>query len=177
MKSRVILRPPARSDRAEFIAAARRSRSLHHPWIKAPDTAKAFEDYLERVSRPDHCGFLVIDRQNGGLIGVLNVGAIVRGPFQSGFLGYWVFAGWERRGLMREAMQLLLAHVFNKLKLHRIEANIQPGNLASLKFIQDCRFVREGFSRRYLKVYGRWRDHEHWAMLAEDWKQNRIPHA
>jgi [ribosomal protein S5]-alanine N-acetyltransferase len=60
MKSRVILRPPVRSDRAEFIATARRSRSLHRPWIHAPETNKMFADYFERVTRPDHRGFLVL---------------------------------------------------------------------------------------------------------------------
>jgi ribosomal-protein-alanine N-acetyltransferase len=52
--------------------------------------------------------------------------------------------------------------------LHRLEANIQPDNRASIQLVQRLGFRREGLSRRYLKIGGRWRDHERWAMLAED---------
>jgi ribosomal-protein-alanine N-acetyltransferase len=71
---------------------------------------------------------------------------------------------------MTEAMRLLLRHAFTKLKLHRIEANIQPENQASIALVKRAGFVREGYSRRYLKICGRWRDHERWAILVEDWK-------
>jgi len=71
---------------------------------------------------------------------------------------------------MTEALQLMLRYAFEKLKLHRLEANIQPVNVASIALVKRAGFSREGFSRRYLKVCGRWRDHERWAIIAEDWK-------
>jgi ribosomal-protein-alanine N-acetyltransferase len=70
-------------------------------------------------------------------------------------------------------MPLVLRHIFIILKLHRVEANIQPGNAASLALVARAGFSREGYSRRYLKVGGRWRDHERWALLVEDWKAQR----
>jgi ribosomal-protein-alanine N-acetyltransferase len=70
---------------------------------------------------------------------------------------------------MREGMQLVLGHAFRNLKLHRVEANIQPANRSSLAMVRKCGFVREGFSRRYLKICGRWKDHERWALLSEDY--------
>ena len=74
---------------------------------------------------------------------------------------------------MTEAVRLLLRHAFARMKLHRVEANIQPGNLASLALVKRAGFIKEGYSRRYLKICGRWRDHERWAILAEDWKAGR----
>ena len=71
---------------------------------------------------------------------------------------------------MREAIELVLREAFLNLRLHRIEANIQPGNHASIALARGAGFSREGFSPRYLKIGGRWRDHERWAILAEEWR-------
>lgn len=100
------------------------------------------------------------------IAGVINITQIVMGAFCSGYLGYYAFSGFERQGLMREGLVQVLRHAFGVLKLHRLEANIQPGNLASIALVRSCGFVQEGFSPRYLKINGRWRDHERWAILA-----------
>jgi [ribosomal protein S5]-alanine N-acetyltransferase len=71
---------------------------------------------------------------------------------------------------MSDGLQLVLARAFTDLRLHRLEANIQPGNAASIALVRKAGFVREGFSERYLKIGGRWRDHEHWAIRAEQWR-------
>ena len=92
----------------------------------------------------------------------------MRGPFQSAYLGYYGFAPFEGQGYMTEAMRLVLRHAFGAMRLHRVEANIQPGNAASIALVRRCGFHLEGFSPRYLKVSGRWRDHERWAILGED---------
>jgi ribosomal-protein-alanine N-acetyltransferase len=104
---------------------------------------------------------------------ITNISEIVRGPFKSAFLGYGGVAGYERRGYMTEALQLVLRQAFTKLGLHRLEANIQPGNTASIALAKRCGFELEGFSPRYLKVGGRWRDHERWAIRAESWRALR----
>ncbi len=85
-------------------------------------------------------------------------------------MGHHVGEPYAGRGYTTEAMRLMLRYAFEFLKLHRLEANIQPENVASLALVRRAGFVREGFSRRYLKVCGRWRDHERWAIIAEDWK-------
>ncbi len=54
---------------------------------------------------------------------------------------------------------------------HRqVEANIQPHNRASIRLVQSLGFHREGYSPRYLKIAGRWRDRERWALLREEWR-------
>ncbi len=79
-------------------------------------------------------------------------------------------AGMTGRGLMREAVGAVVARGFSEHGLHRLEANIQPENSPSRALVQALGFQREGFSPRYLKIGGEWRDHERWAILAEDWR-------
>ena len=167
-KTLVSIQPPSDADAAAFLGAVRRSRSLHRGWVTPPSTPRAYERYLERFSTEAHRGFLVVQRETNHFVGVINISNIIRGAFHSAFLGYYAFADFAGQGLMREGMQLVLRHAFTRLKLHRLEANIQPQNHASLALVRSCGFVREGFSRRYLKVAGQWRDHERWAILAED---------
>ena len=71
---------------------------------------------------------------------------------------------------MRKGLSLVLSKCFEELGLHRLEANIQPENENSKKLVQRLGFTKEGFSRKYLRVDGDWRDHERWAILKEDWQ-------
>ena len=166
MPVRIVLRRALKSDQREFLAAVRRSERLHRPWVRPPSSASQFRDYLKRLDDGSHCGFLVCRRDTGAIAGVITISNIVRGWFHSAYLGYYAFAGHESQGLMREGLQSVLKYAFETLKLHRLEANIQPGNAASIALVRACGFRKEGFSPKYLKVYGRWRDHERWAVLA-----------
>ena len=139
--------------------------------MNAAATPAAFQLMLSRAAGDDFVSLLARRRDTRALVGFLNISSIVRGPFQSAFLGYGAFDGEAGRGYMTEALELTLAHAFGPLKLHRLEANIQPGNARSIALAARCGFVREGFSERYLKVGGRWRDHERWAIRAEQWRE------
>ena len=88
------------------------------------------------------------------------------GAFRSAYLGYYVFADFERRGVMRAGLEAVVRHMFRVEGLHRLEANIQTANHASRALAKLCGFVKEGYSPRYLKIGGRWRDHERWAIVA-----------
>jgi ribosomal-protein-alanine N-acetyltransferase len=107
---------------------------------------------------------------DGAMVGVFNISEIIRGPLQSGYLGYYAFSPHAAQGYMREGMGLVLRQAFLRYKLHRLEANIQPGNEASIRLARSAGFHKEGFSPRYLKINGRWCDHERWALLADDWR-------
>jgi ribosomal-protein-alanine N-acetyltransferase len=164
--SPVRLVPVALSDQAEFLAAVARSGKLHRPWVSPPATAPAFRAMVKRSHDPANRMCLVRRSDNGALAGFINTSNIIRGTFQNAFLGYYAFAGYERQGLMRAGLLLAIRAAFSELKLHRLEANIQPDNAASIALARSCGFSREGFSPRYLKIAGRWRDHERWAILA-----------
>ncbi len=170
---RVFLRPPSARDRDEFVALMRRSRRLHHPWAAPATTPDAFADYLNRIRRGETYGLLACQRSDGAIVGVFNFNQIVRGHYHSAYLGYVGSTPFVRQGYMAEGLALVLRYAFTKLKLHRLEANIQPGNRASLALARRCGFRCEGFSPRYLKVNGRWRDHERWAITVEDWRVQR----
>ena len=169
-KLRVTIRPPTLDDCVAFLSSVRRSRSLHHPWVSPPNTSTAFGRYLERVSADSDRGFLVIHSRTKAIIGVINLNSLIRGAFQNAFLGYYGFLPYVGQGLMHEGMLLVINRAFRKFRLHRLEANIQPGNHSSVALVRKCGFVREGFSRRYLKIYGRWQDHERWAIRSEDFQ-------
>ncbi|HSU41141.1 MAG TPA: GNAT family protein [Polyangiaceae bacterium] len=167
---RVYLRAPRESDRDEFVRRARASRELHRPWVYAPETSGQFDAYLLRCGMESERSFLVCTRDDDAIAGVFNLSQIAHGFFESAYLGYYAFASHAGRGLMAEGLELVLRHTFRELKLHRLEANIQPGNDASKRLVERAGFRYEGYSERYLKIGGRWRDHERWAITREDWR-------
>jgi len=166
--ARVGLRRLFAADRDEFIALMLASRDFHYPWVDPPKTAAAFEEFLRVRQKQDMDGFVICLKETGAIAGYINISCIVRGCFDSAYLGYAIGAAYAGKGLMTEAMRLTTGFAFGELKLHRVEANIQPGNAASIALARRCGFRNEGFSPGYLKVYGQWRDHERWALLADE---------
>lgn len=140
---------------------------LHRPWTYPPADAASFRRLLERNRADNFYALLARRIEDEAIVGLFEFSEVVRGSFQNAYLGYWVGAPFARRGYMREGMQLALRFAFNELRLHRVEANIQPANKSSLALAKKAGFRREGFSPRYLKIGGRWRDHERWAILSD----------
>lgn len=169
--SNVFIREPKIEDKEAFISAMQRSQSLHHPWVKSPTTAKEFDEYFQRFQPPSQRSFLVCDAVEN-IVGVFNVSEIVLGLFQNAYLGFYAVADFSGKGYMSAGLKLVLVKVFNELKLHRIEANIQPDNVQSIQLIKKNGFRYEGFSPRYLKFDNEWRGHEHWAMTYENFIRN-----
>jgi len=165
--ARVHIRRPAASDRDAFIAAARRSRRSHGPWVSAPDTPEAFDAYLRRSRRANQASFLICRNADSAIVGVANLSEIVRGAFQSAFLGYYAFAPHLRKGYLREGLDLVVAHAFEDLGLHRIQANVRPENVASTGLLRRLGFRLESRSPRYLFLDGGWRDHLGFVRLNE----------
>jgi ribosomal-protein-alanine N-acetyltransferase len=164
---RVVRRPIAAGDQDEFLALARASVGLHHPWYSMPMTPEVLGAYLARYDRPGTEGFLVCLRDGDGIAGVVTIDSIVRGRFQSATLSYAAFAPAAGRGYMSEGLALVLEYAFTELRLHRLEANIQPANQASLRLIRRLGFRQEGYSPDMLFIDGAWRDHERWAITRD----------
>ena len=106
---------------------------------------------------------------DGALAGVVNISEIVLGSFRSGYLSYYAFEPHQRHGYMHAGVSAMIQLAFRHYGLHRLEANIQPANAASIALVRGLGFELEGYSPRYLKIAGRWRDHERWAIRSEIW--------
>lgn len=79
-------------------------------------------------------------------------------------LGYAAFLPYAGQGYLSEGVALAVRYAFERLELHRVEADIQPGNDASVRLVERLGFRREGFSPGFIKIDGEWRDHERWAL-------------
>ena len=165
MKNIAAVRTIAAADEEAFVEAACRSRKLHRPWTSAPCDSASFQRYFRRFDGASHFGFIVHLASTNELVGAINLTNVIFGSFRSGYLGYFAFAGQNGKGFMKQGLSLVCRHSFSKLHLHRVEANIQPENLASIALVHRCGFVKEGYSPAYLKIGGKWRDHERWALL------------
>lgn len=172
-RPRVRLRAPRRADRSEFLALMRASRALHRGRVEPPLTPAAFTRYLRHLHEPNRRGFLVCRRDDGAIVGVINLNEISRGPAHTAFLGYYAGATHAGQGYMAEALGLVQRQAFGPLRLHRLEADIQPDNFTSIALVRRAGFRFEGHLRRFLKVGGRWRDHLIYARLAEEWRAGR----
>ncbi len=100
-------------------------------------------------------------------IGTISISSIVRGVFQSCFIGYKISEDQSAKGYMTEALFKVIEYIFAELKLHRIEANIMPKNIASLNLVKKFGFRNEGLAIKYLKIRGIWEDHIHMVILNE----------
>jgi [ribosomal protein S5]-alanine N-acetyltransferase len=163
---RVTVRPVASRDQSEFVDLVAASVDLHHPWMSLPATPQQFQAHLMRYQRSGEASLLICVRDTGAIAGVANINSIIRGRFQNGSLAYAAFAPTAGQGYMSEGLALVLRHAFEELRLHRLEANIQPGNHASLKLVRRLGFRREGYSPEMLFIDGAWRDHERWAITS-----------
>jgi len=156
----------ARSDGPEFVAAVLNSKQLHAAWVTPPLDMATFRSRVSRLRPPDNYAFAIRRRDSGALVGCAEITNVVRSVLLSAYLGYYAFQGHERQGLMTDGLKQVVKYAFGTLGLHRLEANIQPENVASIALVRACGFSKEGYSPKYLKIRGRWRDHERWAILA-----------
>lgn len=157
-----------RDNAAELIRGNLESRAHHAPWVEPFADQAGFDAWFGRTLSGPNVALVAREADSGRIAGVVNLNEIVAGVFQSAYLGYYGMTELAGRGLMTEAVRLAVEYAFGPLGLHRLEANIQPGNARSIALVRRLGFRLEGFSPRYLRIGGAWRDHERWALLADD---------
>lgn len=163
------IREPTSQDKDHFIKAMQESQDFHSPWVSAPYTSDQFDNFLSHSQKTNQKSLLLLDSRDN-ILGVFNINEIVKGVFQSAYLGFYAVCAHAGKGNMSQGLKLVLAYAFNELNLHRLEANIQPDNLVSINLVKNNGFRKEGFSPRYLFIDGQWRDHERWAITLEDYQ-------
>jgi len=157
------------------MAALYRRSKYHFRGVVQPTyDREAFKGLLKESQSEATEFFFIIRVADDELIGTIALSQIFRKRFQNAYLGYLLGAGFTGSGYMTEAVRLILRFAFRELKLHRIEANVQPDNEPSRAVLRRCGFSMEGYSQKYLKIGGRWRDHERWAIIRENWRPGRV---
>lgn len=150
-----------------------RNKEFLSPWeperqdsyYEEPNLVKMIEQEIADHSNQNQLSLYILLKDESRIIGNVTLSNIVRGIFQSCFVGYKLDQDEVNKGFMTEALKKIIDIAFNDLKLHRIEANIMPRNQASKEVIKKLGFEYEGLSKKYLKINSIWEDHEHYAIL------------
>lgn len=163
------------ADAAAWLQYKRKNRAFFTPYQPLqPDSEFTLEKQHQKLEQAvnqadSDTGYLYgVFTYAGELMGHIQLSGIARGPFQNAYLGYAMDESCNGRGWMTEALGLVLNHAFDSLTLHRVQAAVMPRNSGSIRVLEKLGFVREGCSRRYLKIHGEWEDHYIYALLADD---------
>jgi [ribosomal protein S5]-alanine N-acetyltransferase len=171
---RLILRMLDESDINELIDYYKRNKTFLEPWI--PKFGNEFFTYgfqLNRINfekelrdKGSEYRFRIFKKEIPERnIGNVSVSNIVRGVLQSGVLGYSIDEKENGKGIATEAIKKIIQVSFNELNLHRLEANVIPANIASIKVLEKLNFIREGYSKNYCRINDKWQDHIRFAII------------
>lgn len=151
------------SRNSEFLASYGPARDPHYC---SPEAQAALAE--QELNDSSVIRMWLRHRRDNRIIGSIKFSNIIRGPFQSCFAGYALDSEYTNRGYMSEGLSAAVDYLFRMERLHRIEANIIPGNLPSQRVVEKLGFLYEGRARKYLFINGKWRDHLHMVLLNED---------
>lgn len=182
---RVALRPPRSRDYDAWRSLRRASRDFLKPyeprWTEADLNRQAYGARLWRgrqeARRGTDYSFLLFEKTPRGevLVGGLTISNVRRRAAQFATLGYWMGEEFAGRGLMTEAVGVLLPYFFDTLALHRLQAAFLPHNQASRRVLEKNGFREEGYAEHYLQIDGRWADHVLFALTRERWEARPRP--
>ena len=173
---RLLLRLAEPTDLEAALAFRQRNKAFLKPWLPeqkedafSESAMRDFlkDDYTEFVAGKSFRFFISLLQDPDTIIGDFRFSNIIRGPFQSCFLGYLQDESHCGKGYMQEALAKGIWYMFAVEGLHRIEANIMPRNAPSIRLVKRLGFHEEGLAKSYLKINGVWEDHLHFALLNE----------
>ena len=177
---RVLLRPLAVADYVAWREVRVRSKDWLEEWEPLPDPGTP-DPVADREAFRARCGAWDRQRQfdsaygyglfllDGTFAGEVSLGSVLRGPFQSSFIGYWIDEAQAGHGYVPEAVALAIRYGFETLGLHRMEAAIVPRNAKSRRVAAKLGLRDEGVAERFLQIRGVWEDHVRYAITYEDW--------
>ena len=180
---RVVLRPLEQGDFGAWSEVRERCRDWLVPWEPAslpgrPDPARDPQAFAARCGARRRewelgtgYGFGIF--VDGVLAGEINLGSIQRGPYQNGYVGYWIDEARAGQGYMPESVVVVMRFAFEDLGLHRVQIAIIPRNRRSRRVVEKLALRDEGVAVRYLQINGAWEDHVRFAMTTEEWEERR----
>lgn len=186
---RVGLRPLRIRDASAWSEIRIRNEEWLAPWEGRPESqlpatwaerhsGAVFAAMLRAVRREAKAGrgMSLAVTYDGRLAGQVTANGIVRGAFDSAYVGYWVDGALAGRGILPNALAMVVDHLLGPVGLHRVEANIRPENVASRRVVEKLGFRPEGLHKRYLFIDGGWRDHQTFAVTREDLPDGMLRH-
>ena len=180
---RVLLRPLAPTDFAEWREVRQRNRGWLLKWEPKPPPGQP-DDTESKPAFNARCGAREREWQlgtgygfgifvSGQFAGEINLSGVQRGPFQNAYVGYWIDEARAGQGYVPESLVVVSRFAFEDLALHRVQVAIIPRNRASRRVVEKLALRDEGVAQRYLAINGVWEDHIRYAITAEEWAERR----
>ncbi|MHA7268367.1 GNAT family N-acetyltransferase [Arthrobacter sp. HLT1-20] len=176
----LVLRPIKLRDKAEWSRVRSRNAAWLQPWEASnpanqgqlPTFGGMVRVLNQQAREAAALPFIITERVPGkpkpAIVGQLTVSSIMWGSAMTATLGYWVDQDRAGRGIVPTAVAMATDHCFRQLGLHRMEINIRPENVASLRVVEKLGFRDEGLRPRYLHINGQWADHRSFALTEEE---------
>ncbi|HEX2706300.1 MAG TPA: GNAT family protein [Candidatus Lustribacter sp.] len=170
----IVLRPLRRRDRDEWFALRAANTGWTRPWEPSSPMGAvpqvSFTRYVRSLDADGRTGASLTLAIEVGLqiIGQIQLFGVARGSLQSSAVGYWVAQHMGRQGIAPRAVAMVVDHAFGAMGLHRVEVNIRPDNVFSLRVVEKLGLRDEGLRERFLHIDGVWRDHRSFALTADE---------
>jgi RimJ/RimL family protein N-acetyltransferase len=173
---RLVVRLLELKDFEAWREAHRKMDKSQNTWDLGPKpehelTKATFRKLISRqtkLSKKDHHYRLAVFDKNGALVGGVSIMEVARGISQTAFLGYRIFNSYWRMGYGKEAVKAILDIGFDDIKLHRIEAGVEPKNIRSIRLAKSLGMRREGLKKRAIYLRNQWVDLLMFTVTCED---------
>ena len=169
----IALRPVGRRDYWRLQHLLTQDRDWLEPWEATTPGLRTLVNARWMISslraqakRGTGYGFVIL--KDGLVVGQLNVANVQHGSVSSATIGYWIAKSTAGQNIMPAAVALAIDFLMDDIGLHRVEIDIRPENLASLRVVEKLGLRQEGLKERFIHIDGAWRDHKIFAITSEE---------